>query len=89
MLTREAAGIRPMFKKNRRLVLAVASGCTLVELFSILLPFLVGHMIWKHLPLAFIFSTISHFIRIVGCYHLAILFKYLYSIFCESYVSTG
>ena len=89
MLTREAAGIQPTSKKNRRLVLAVASGCTLVELFSILPPFLVGRMIWKRLLFAFIFSTISQFIHIIGCYHLAILFKYLYSIFCESYVSTG
>ena len=74
MLTLEAAGIRPTSKKNRRLVLAVASGCTLMELFSILPPFLVGRMIWKHLLFAFIFSTISQFIRIVGCCHLAILF---------------
>ena len=29
----EAAGIWPKSKKNRRLVFAIASGCTLVELF--------------------------------------------------------
>ena len=33
---------RPTSKKNRHLVLAVASGCTLMELFSILPPFLVA-----------------------------------------------
>ena len=36
-----------MSKKNRRLVLAIASGCTLVEFFSTLPPFLVGRVIWN------------------------------------------
>ena len=49
MLTREATGIWPMSKKSRHLVLAVASGCTLGELFSTLPLFLIGRMIWKHL----------------------------------------
>ena len=62
-----------MSKKNRRLVLAVASGCTLVELFSTLPPFLIGHVIWKRLLCAFIFYSISQFLRIVGYYNLAIL----------------
>ena len=52
MLTREAAGIRPTSKKNRCLVLAVASGCTLAELFSILPPFLAA--ILNHTPSAVI-----------------------------------
>ena len=56
-----------MSKKNRRLVLAVASGCILVELFSILPLFVVGHMIWEHLPFAVIFSSNSQFLHIVGC----------------------
>ena len=36
MLTQYAAGIRPTSKKNRHLVLAIASGCTLVELSTLL-----------------------------------------------------
>ena len=44
----------PTYKKNRHLVLAIASGCTLVELFSILPPFVVGHVIWQRLLFAFI-----------------------------------
>ena len=48
MLIQEAAGIRPASKKNRHLVLAIASGCTLVELFSNLPPFLVA--IFKPYP---------------------------------------
>ena len=73
MLTREATGIRPTSKKNRHLVLAVASGCTLVELFSTLPPFLIGRVIWKRLLCAFIFYFISQFLCIVGCYNLTIL----------------
>ena len=73
MLTREAASIRPMSKKNRHLVLAVASGCTLVELFSTLPPIFAGRLIWKRLLCAFIFYFISKFLRIVRCYNLAIL----------------
>ena len=60
---------RPTSKKNRRLVLAAASGCTLVDIFSIHPPFLVGHVIWKRLLFAFIFSAISPLIRTVGCYN--------------------
>ena len=45
---------RPTSKKNRRLVLAVASGCTPVELFSVLPPFLIGRVTWKGLLFAFI-----------------------------------
>ena len=41
---------QPMSKKNRHLVLAVASGCTLVELFSTLPSFLVA--ILNHTPSA-------------------------------------
>ena len=62
----EAAGIRPTSKKNRHLVLAIASGCTLVELFSTHPPFLIGHMIWKRLLCAVIFYFISKFLHIVG-----------------------
>ena len=47
----EATGPRPTSKKNRCLVLAVASGCPLVELFSIRPPFLIGSVIWKCLLL--------------------------------------
>ena len=65
MLTWEAIRIRPTSKKNRHLVLAVASGCFLMELFLICPPFLIGCVIWKRLLFAFIFSTISQFIFIV------------------------
>ena len=43
---------RPMSKKNRHLSLAIASGCTLMEIFSTLPPFLVP--ILNHTPSAVI-----------------------------------
>ena len=73
MLSQMATAIQPMSKKNRHLVLDVASGCDLVELFLIHPPFLVGHMTWKHFYFTVIFYTISPIIHIVGCYYLAIL----------------
>ena len=50
--TREVAGIWPTSKKNRHLVLVVASGCTFMALFSTLPPFLIA--ILNHTPSAVI-----------------------------------
>ena len=66
-----------MSKKNRHLYLAIASGCTLVEFFLIRPPFLIGHVIWKHLPFVVLFYCISQLLRIVGCYYLAILLNFV------------
>ena len=43
-----------------------------MEVFLIRPPFLVGRMIWKRLLFVVIFYLISQFLRIVGCYYLAI-----------------
>ena len=64
MLISEAAGLRPTAKKNRRLVFAVASGCTLVELFSTRPPFLVGRVTWKR------FILLSYFLLFLSLYIL-------------------
>ena len=66
---------RPTSKKNRHSVLTEASGCSLVAFFLTRPPFLIGCVIWKRLLFAFIFSTISHYMGIVGYFYLAAKFK--------------
>ena len=51
-------------QENRRLVFAVALGCTLVELISTCPPFLVGRVTWK------CFILLSYFILFFSLYLL-------------------
>ena len=67
MLILEAADLWPLSKKNRRLVFAVASGCTFVEPFSTRPAFLVGRVTWK------CFILLSYFLLFLSlCILLAV-----------------
>ena len=89
MLSLEAAGIRPAFKKNRRLVLTEAPGCTLVEFFLTHPSFLVRRVTSKRLLSLRYILLFSQHICIVGCFFFALYFINCHRSFCESFSYTG